>query len=491
LSDDRGGHYSERTGEQVAEKAAEWLAREHSKPFFLFLHFFDPHAPYNPPEPYRSRFKDDPYSGEVAYVDDCFGRILEVLKETKRFDNSLIIVFGDHGESLGEHGEDSHGYFVYDSTLRVPLIVKPPKSQQEIATRVDNLVSLVDIFPTVLQYVGTDIPPIDGVSLVPAIENSEASSEKPQRRLYSETIMPSRFGWSPLASIRTLEHKYIEAPSPELYDLRVDLLESKNLIMENAELAKKMRAQLREMTKGFAKHAAQAETVSIDQDSRKRLDSLGYVKGTARKSSLVGDIPPVQPELEDPKNALPVYKTILESLDAIEQHDHEKAIAGLESVLKKEPGMERLWASLGFVHLQQSRYQNAISAYEKAVDLNPEYGTALLQMGDAFAAMHDNDQAAKSYIAASRTDHVSRYHAHMRLGNLKMNEDDPESAVAEFRQALKVQPDSADCLLNLAVALAGTGNLSEARKNVDRSLSLVPSSEKAKGFSEFLRKNGY
>ena len=264
----------ERPGSEVVDRALAWLDRAGSERFFLWVHLFDPHAPYAPPAPHAERFAGRPYEGEVAYADACLGRLLEGMRERGRLEKTFIVVAGDHGESLGEHGEATHGVFLYDATLRVPLIVVPPDARQtQAARRVAAPVSLVDVAPTIREATGLPPSPSDGVSLL-------QSRPSPDRLVLAESNYPAvLLGWSPLRAARSADAKYVEAPRPEFYDLRADPAETRNLFRREDEAVRRLAREL-ERRRSSAPVRAAAPGAGADPEVARRLASLGYL--TAR-----------------------------------------------------------------------------------------------------------------------------------------------------------------------------------------------------------------
>lgn len=259
----------ERRAEAVIEAALEWLQGRPS-PWFLWIHCWDPHSPYDPPEPFRTRYADRPYEGEVAYVDRTLGELFDYLKEAGLFDSTVLVFTGDHGESLGQHGEETHGFFAYNSSLWVPLIISAPGCAP---ARVDDYVSHIDIFPTVCEALGIEKPPfLQGTSLFPALRGKKV----PERPIYFESLYPyySR-GWAPLKGFILKKKKFIESPLPELYDLGKDFSELNNLVSkkEAARLTARLNEIIRDLTPSRKVGAAQ----TADRETREKLASLGYV----------------------------------------------------------------------------------------------------------------------------------------------------------------------------------------------------------------------
>jgi arylsulfatase A-like enzyme len=252
-----------RPGNEVVDDAIAWLSTVRSERFFLWVHLYDVHQPYDPPEPYASKYPGMPYLSEIAFADAQVGRLLRALDARGLARRTAVIVAGDHGESLGEHGEEAHGLFVYDSVLRVPLIIHAPGLALR---RVTEPVSLVDIMPTALDLLGLHSAQLDGVSLRRAM----LGRHMPERTLYAESMYPQRFGWSGLRSMRDGRFKFIDAPRPELYDTDADPGETTNLIEERATVARALVAQL-------TSAASRSDSSPIDESVRARLASLGYV----------------------------------------------------------------------------------------------------------------------------------------------------------------------------------------------------------------------
>lgn len=295
-ADPAGSRYSRRA-DAVVNGALEWLDRIGSSRFLLWTHFYDPHRPYDPPEPFRSI--PDPYVGELAFADSQIGRLIQALETRGLLDRTLIVVAGDHGESLGEHGERDHGIFVYEGVLRIPLIVRAPNLQPQ---RIAEVVRLTDIMPTVLDLLGVGgAAATDGVTLVPRMRGS---SQVLELEAYAESLYPQRFGWSPIYALRDGRFKYIEAPRPELYDLHGDPFEERNIYSERPNTAMALRQRLWE-TRGAATAATGNEAAAGSADLHERLAALGYVGSAPHGAAADGENRP------DPKDCIGTYNTRL------------------------------------------------------------------------------------------------------------------------------------------------------------------------------------
>jgi arylsulfatase A-like enzyme len=283
-----------RAADQVANDAMNWIGQIGKRPFFAWLHFYDAHAPYRPVEPYQSMYGTRPYDAQVAFMDGQVGRMVEFLRGRGLLDRTVVVVIGDHGEGLGDHRENGHGVFVYDSVIRVPLIVCTPFSGLR-GRIVDDVVRSVDVLPTVLDLIGVPSPAVDGTTLVPLMTGAVASLNL---EAYSESLYPLRFGWSDLRSLRAGRFKVIAAPRPELYDLDRDRFEEHNLFDRDRSVAERLLARLRDMERPQSSAISPQNQTSVDADTAAKLASLGYVS----RSTAVP--PSSRTELPDPKDGI-------------------------------------------------------------------------------------------------------------------------------------------------------------------------------------------
>ena len=265
---------AERRAGDTVDKAVKWLdGRGGDKPFFLWVHLYDPHAPYDPPSPFRERYKTRPYDGEIAYADHEIGRLMESLQRKSPAEKTLVAVLSDHGESLGEHGEFSHGVFLYDSTLRIAFLLSGPGVPP--GTRVPQQARTIDLLPTLLELMGGAAPAgVEGASLVPLFHGKEANTAIS----YAETLYPKiNLGWAELRGIRTNQWKYIRAPKPELYDLSRDPNESKNVLAEHPSEVRMLEAHL--TAASHSQGSEKVETTTMDEHTLEQLKSLGLYLG--------------------------------------------------------------------------------------------------------------------------------------------------------------------------------------------------------------------
>src|SRR6266446_259430 len=319
----------ERPGDIVADVTLDWLSKNYQKKFFLWMHLYDPHYPYRPPAPYSEEYRDRPYDGEIAFADAQVGRLLEFLKNKGLYQSTLIVLSGDHGESLGEHGEKTHGFFIYNATLHVPLIIHLAGGVH--ARTVANLVNLADLMPTVLAALNIQIPAqVQGQSLLPLMSPKK---EDNARSLYAETFLPRlHFNWSELRGVETETYHFIDAPKPELYDLRKDPGETHNLYADRKAVAEEMRARLTALIRQYSAGQELAEKTGLDPALMERLKSLGYAGFSGGGSPTITDR-----ALPDPKDRIQVYELISDAIAESQHGDYTDSTEKLNLALKTEP----------------------------------------------------------------------------------------------------------------------------------------------------------
>jgi arylsulfatase A-like enzyme/Tfp pilus assembly protein PilF len=379
------GYGVERHAADTEKEAEEWVIANKGKKFFLWVHFYDPHDPYKPPEPFKTEYASHPYDGEIAYTDQAMGKLFTHLDLQK----TIVIITGDHGESLGEHGEPNHGIFLYDCTLKVPLLIHVPDGT---AKRIPDLVRHVDIAPTILDWLGIPADPgMQGKSLIPLIEGKE----KQKRLAYSESKFGElHYGWSPLESMTSRDFKYINAPRAELYARKKDPGELNNLIKEKDSIAKQLNAQLQDILKSDSTQNLQS-TAKVDPEMEEKLRALGYVGTTVQSTP--------ESRKTDPKDKIYLHRNLSEALAAVTDKNYDRAIEKLEPLLKESP-KENLniveahyLAGIAYGHLQ--RYPDAIKELSTAIQLRPDQPDALFNLAYAYQVTGHNQEAEFYYKA--------------------------------------------------------------------------------------------
>ena len=380
----QGGGFTDqqRPGAVTLRLAREWLGAHAGGPFFFFFHLYEPHAPYEPPEPFRGRFAH-PYDGEVAAADALVGGLLEHLRALGVYDRALVIVTSDHGEGLGDHGEEQHSILLYREALQVPLLVKLPGGRLG-GERVRGLAQLADLLPTVTALLGVEAPAgLPGRSLL------ELRGDAPARVALGETLYPRlQLGWSDLFSAVDGRWHYIHGPRPELYDLLADPRETRDLLAHQPGEAARLRAAVEALPRG-----AQAPA-GVSPEEAERLAALGYVGGARERGPGA--------ELPNPRDQLPWLARLQEGYRLAAERRPERAAAVLSALTRENPALVEAWIKLGDVLLEAGRPAEAAGAYDEALKRTPvllpdvalSLGLARLRSGDAAGALSQADRAA-------------------------------------------------------------------------------------------------
>jgi len=365
----------ERKAEEVIQPALDWLKNQDSQ-WFAWIHLWDPHAPYLPPEPYKSQYKDDPYSGEVAYVDSELGNLFDYLKTKNLMDSTLIILTGDHGESLGEHGELTHTYFAYNSTLWIPLMFVGPGIE---ASRIEKNASHIDIFPTLCDILEIEKPAfLQGVSLYPLLKGSKIE----ERAIYFESLGPYyNQGWAPLRGFIEGQKKFIDSPLPEFYNLEEDFNETHNSI-EKINLNSYLKKQ-KEIEKELSSAQKAPGNQRIDREAQEKLRSLGYIvsSGIQMKESYGRE--------DDLKTLLPLQQKLDQAVILLDEGQVKKGIAQLEEILQQRKDLVPAYIYLSDIYKAQGQFDLAGITLDEGLDNNPDnyallstYGIFLVSQGN-------------------------------------------------------------------------------------------------------------
>jgi arylsulfatase A-like enzyme/Flp pilus assembly protein TadD len=495
--------YVERKAEAVMERAIQWLkALPPHKNWLLWVHCFDPHQRYLPPEPFLTQYKDRPYDGEIAYVDFALGRLLAYLEEKNLAQNTLYVFTGDHGESLGEHGESTHGYFAYNATIHIPLIIASPGVKQG---RMDQNASHIDIFPTVCDVLGIERPaPLQGVSLLPATRGKKL----PQRRIYFESLYPfySR-GWAPLQGYIEGTEKFIETPVPEVYDLASDFDEMVNLA-EKKKLERYRENLGRLIADLSASISPSAQTRTVDRETRERLQSLGYVsspQALAEKNFTARD---------DLKALLPYQNMLQKAMGAYHRGELEEGVSLLRGIIAERKDFDLAYSYLATIYKEQAKLKEAVAILKEGVEKNPQsvkilstYGMFLVDVRAYDAAVEilkrtlsliDYDPEVWNYLGVayyhkgSFEDALKAYDRALALDEnyplvfnnlgslhfsvfLKTKEKASyDQAVANFRRAIELDPKYPSAYNGLGVALRQAGDMDGAIANWTKAVEIKP-----------------
>jgi len=438
----------------VVNAALQWLKDHPRGPCFLWIHLFDPHAPYDPPEPFKTKFTANPYDGEIAYTDAAVGTLLDQLRAHKLFDGTLIAVMADHGEAFGEHGERSHGIFLYDETIHVPLLFKMP-AKQFAGTRVEARASLVDVVPTILQTLGFLVPKtVQGRSLVSLMRPApgamlKSNSERPS---YAETDYPYRdFGWSSLRSLRTDKYLFVEAPRKELYDQTADPQAAHDLSSSAPAIAQTLSGRLQDFRKKTAS-ASNAPVIPADPKLQHQLAALGYVSSSSVLNSTA------ESNRADPKDKVEVANLVQEAMLARESGRLQEATTALQQALAIDANNTVVNRSMGSLWMDQQDSTHALPYLRKAIELSPDSSIDHYNLGMAYFSSGDIENAKSQLEAAvaksTRENLQSLGNLHYTLAAAYSRLGRAEDAKRELKKSLALQPDDYESNLILGKLLA-------------------------------------
>lgn len=525
--------YNDRRAEKVTEDALHWLKKNPQR-FFLWVHYFDPHTPYDPPQPFKSEYKDRPYDGEIAYTDHCLGLLIQELENQNVLQDTLVILVADHGESLGEHKESTHGIFLYDATMRVPLIMRYPGLPT--GTICSQQVSTLDIMPSILEIVNIPLPPgLQGISLLTHLYPSDLPMEK-NTDIFLETRFPeANFGWCRLQGLRTRRWKYIKAPRPELYDLQTDSQELHNIAHRNPQqtryLEKKLQALLNTLSP-----TQENNVIPMKEETRRRLESLGYVWTVDSSGST--------PLPADPKDMIEVLNLFDQGSDHYDKGQYPEAISSFRTVIQKNPqnilarfllaaALEKIgnleesmkefqqvasqkpqfinvhnnigtlyenlgeyekalheyqtdirlhpdsplsYNNLGVIFLIQKRYSDAKEQFKKVLTLEPDRPTQIVahaNLGIAYEMLGIYDLALEEYQSSLTLDPAYLL-ARMGAGNIFLKTNQPEKAIQSWQKALENHPQNAEAHFNLGCTFLKQRNLNQAIEHLQKAIRLEP-----------------
>jgi choline-sulfatase len=476
----------ERPAGAVVDRAIHWLdTRSTDKPFFLWVHVFDPHIPYEPPAPYDKQYASHPYDGEIAYADHELGRLFEAVSKKAPADDTLIAVLADHGESLADHGEYTHGVFLYDATLHIPFLLAGPGVPAKV--RVKQQVRTIDLLPTLLALLGGAAPPnVEGTSLTPTFEGGEAPTEPS----YHETLFPKmNMGWAELRAMRTNRWKYIHAPRKELYDLVADPGETTNVIEQHKDEAARLEQELQQTALKGENGEEKVKAKMVDEKTMSQLKSLGYLHGfTPPEFELTG-------KGIDPKDRIGVLKLLQVAVPLSSGLSPEKRIALLRQGLEQDPTNPSLYYSLGAEYEKSGRHKEAMALYQTAIDkgirsgkLHARIGDLQLRAGNKAAAIAAYEEAGRinpydvesqanlgtAYMEEGRLNDAARVfdfilsveeyaRAYNGLGIIATQKQDMGTAQHNFERAVQLDPDLVESQLNLGLIYKMKGDRDRAR----------------------------
>ncbi|HEX7139512.1 MAG TPA: sulfatase-like hydrolase/transferase [Vicinamibacterales bacterium] len=487
----------ERRAPKTADRFLAWFdgwKAKRDKPFFTWVHFFDPHQPYHP-EQQDLLVSPSPYDAEIAGVDRQIGRMVDALRKAGVLDDTLLVVTADHGESLGEHGEQTHAIFVYDATVHVPLILRAPWLFQP--STYTQPVRSVDIMPTILDALGLpEQKRIDGTSLLAAFRGKAAAPSLPQ---YSESLLSEvGFGMAPLFSIRDGGYKYIRAPKPELYDLRKDPRELDNIFATDRRTAARLDGELTKLMDGSRSHAVKAAANPMTKESEEALQALGYLAPKGERSGMGGMDPkdglPIHNKLEDARHLAQLNKwpqaekLLLEILAVTPKNVSALNILGLMNVksgnaeealkyynqsLAIDPNQFRVFGVLGTVEMLTGDYDAARTELTKALAINPYFAEAMANLG-FLEEMQGHHDVAEAWYRKGIASDPTFPRVYRRLGDLYYDKQDYAKALDNYEKTIKILPTDARAVLQAGNCARRLGRVAQAQSLFQRAEQLRP-----------------
>jgi arylsulfatase A-like enzyme len=464
------GTVYETPADKVWLRASEWLDGIGDRNFFLFLHLYDPHAPYEPPYPYSEDYADNLYAGEVKFVDDVIGVVLDKLETSGLRDDTLIIFLSDHGEALGEHGESEHGYFIYDECIHVPLIFDCPGLVPAGKT-VNGSVRLVDVYPTVMEILGLDASPeVQGESLVPYIYGGR----KPDLETYMESRYATfMYGWSSLFGLEKWPWKYIDAPKPELYDMEKDPDEGHNLVNAEPDIAADMAEELSGLMERLKKAGfKESGTGSLTKSDIDNLAALGYISFTG------GEKPPIQPDV-DPKDKVEYNELMTDFMRLKTTGRFADAEEVLTKITEIEPDLASTNSQRGFFLRAEGKLEEAEECFERTLEANPGDKVAIIGLASIYLRTGRNEKGesllVKEIIEDPTAANGDRIDTYLLLAlNAREYHKDPDRAITYYEKIIEIDDDYRVAYYALVLLYADKpGHKDEVTKYGEKFLSLV------------------
>lgn len=505
----------QKRAEEVLANAKKWLKTHKKDRFFTWIHLYDPHTPYEPPSPFKEKFPRRPYRGEVEYTDHQLGLFFQFLKDEGLYDKSLIIMAADHGEGLGQHNEGTHGFFVYETTVRVPLIIRAPFRFP--TKKVTNVVELIDLAPTILEALDIPAPSsYQGQSLLGLMFGDR---QRNKDTAYTETYYPRlHFGWSELKALYYDNHrKYILAPKDELYNLETDKEEKDNLALKKSYQARKVKERLQKFIREKSQNAKQpGEAKNLDKDDLQKLAALGYLTTVVDTSN--------KENLPDPKGKVEVFNQLSRAKEHMTKERYDEAIEMLKKILETDPHLVDGILQLGNAYTRKYMHEEALECFYRVLEQKPDYQAAMVnvigslmglqrydkgieeakrflkifprdftlynELGTIYALKQENDKALEAFHTSIDIEPVNP-NALNKIGGIYIVKKDFKTAETFIEKARKINPNLRKLYFHLAQVEDARGNIDKAIDYYKKELESYPRDHKsAYNLAEDLRKRG-
>jgi arylsulfatase A-like enzyme/predicted Zn-dependent protease len=456
----------QRPANEVLDEALSWLEENKEERFFTWIHLYDPHTPYEPPPPYDTMYPGRPYIGEIAYTDSQLGRVVQFMEDKDLQDNTFLIFASDHGESLGEHQEGTHGFFVYQGAIHVPLIFVSPFDELQ-GISVPQVVTLEDIMPTILEMAEIPAPDqVQGQSLVPYFFEPDRAQE---RLAYAETFYPRfHFGWSELQSVQNNKFKLIIAPEMELYDLSIDPEERNNLASSSPDILEDLKSEAEKLIAEFSQGGLEMDYSKIDEETREKLAALGYIGSFSDSSKLEGK------ELANPKEKIVVFNQLSRAKEMGLEGNVEEATQMIKDIITDDPDIIDAYFTLGNIYFKNGKYEEAIANFREALDRKPDDTFAVINIANALRRMERYEEA-EEFIIENLEKGLSDSQFFFILAGMKVIQEKPDEAIKYYKECLSLNASSSSSHGALAMLYLEKDDLVNAEIHVNAVIGMNPS----------------
>jgi len=455
----------QRPANEVMDEALSWLENKKNAKFFVWIHLYDPHSPYEPPPPYDRLYANHPYLGEIAFTDSQLLRLWQFLESSGLLGNSFLVVAGDHGESLGEHEEGSHGFFVYQAAIHVPLIFTVPFNRFHGLSSA-KVTTLADILPTVCEMLGLPVPTeVQGKSLLPSFHRPGGEDGS---LAYSETFYPRfHYGWSELKSVQNRSHKLILAPIPELYDIVQDPGEQKNLVSLQKEVYEDLMAQAESFIQKHSQDAYETDYTKIDEETREKLAALGYIGSFSDPAKLRGK------QLANPKDKIGIFNELSRAREIGMGDRPDEAIEIIQAIIASDPDITDAYFTIGNICFQQKNFSEAIDYFQQVLGRKPDDTFAAINIALAYEGMGQFDEA-ENFLLDYLDKGFPDPQFYFMLGNMNFLQKKYDKAIPFFEQCISLNPDSAGSHNLLAAINIIKDDLGQATEHIHQAIRLNP-----------------
>jgi arylsulfatase A-like enzyme/predicted Zn-dependent protease len=455
----------QRPANEVLDEALKWLGQNKDKKFFAWIHLYDPHTPYEPPSPFAEKYEKNPYLGEIAFADSQLARLGPFLEQDGLRQSTFLVIAGDHGESLGEHRESTHGFFIYQESLHVPLIFVTPFPALQ-GRSAPALVSLVDVMPTVLEMAGLPVPPqVQGESLVPFLFHPE---NNPDRYAYSETYYPRyHYGWSELKSYQNLKYKLIIAPQKELYDLTTDADEMRDLASAETDVLARLDSAAEDFIARRSQNAHQIDFRKIDPETREKLAALGYIGSFTDSKKLEGK------PLANPKEKILVFNELSRAREMGMNGQVDEAVGVIRGIIATDPDIGDAYFSIGNIYFKARRFKEAIPYFEEALARKPDDSFCVMNIANSYVNMGkpgDGESFVIDYLKKGFSDPQ----LYFLLGTLTFLQKKYDDALKYYDECLSYNSDLAAAHNAMAAIYIVRDDLPSAEKHIASALAIDP-----------------